>query len=82
MAAAAARRGPTALIGEATTGLRPVQEVEARSASPRRLIAAALVRVLLIIFLALVSGAARGLMLLDVGPSSKAHSACSPTPWE
>eukprot|EP00966_Prymnesium_polylepis_P178702 4138167-Prymnesium_polylepis.1 len=44
------------------------------------LIAAALVRVLFITFLALVSGAARGLMLSDVGPSSKAHSACSPTP--
>ena len=51
MAAAAARRGLTALIGEASIGLRPVQEVEARSASPRSvemlLIAAALVRVLL-----------------------------------
>ena len=86
MAAAAARCGLTAPPGEEKAGSCPVPEVEARSASPRSvemlLIAAALVRVLLITFLALVSGAARGLMLSDVGPSSKAHSARSPTPWE
>ena len=86
MAAAAARCGLTAPPGEEKAGSCPVPEVEARSASPRSvemlLIAAALVRVLLITFLALVSGAARGLMLSDVGPSSKAHSAGSPTPWE
>eukprot|EP00966_Prymnesium_polylepis_P075970 1761257-Prymnesium_polylepis.1 len=57
MAAAATRRGLTAPIGEATAGLRPVQQVEACSTSPRSvemlLFAAALVRLLLVTLLAL-----------------------------
>ena len=86
MAAAAARRGLTAPTGEATTGLRPVLEVEARSAGPRSvemlLFATAIVRLLLTTILALVSGffvAARGLMPLDAGPILWTHSVCSPT---
>ena len=86
MAAAAARRGHTTAIEEETVGSRPAKEVEGRSATARctemLVFAAVLVRLLLVTLLALVSGAARGLMLLDVGPSSLAHSACSPTPWE
>ena len=84
MAAAAARRGLTAPTGEATTGLRPVLEVEARSAGPRSvemlLFATAIVRLLLTTII--VSGflvAARGLMPLEAGPIVWTHSVCSPT---
>eukprot|EP00966_Prymnesium_polylepis_P053434 1235491-Prymnesium_polylepis.1 len=81
-AAAAPRRGLTAPTGEATTELRPVLEVEARSAGPRNvemlLFATAIVRLLLTAILALVSGffvhAARGLMPLDAGPILWTHS--------
>mmetsp|Transcript_12709 Transcript_12709/g.32238 ORF Transcript_12709/g.32238 Transcript_12709/m.32238 type:complete len:161 (-) Transcript_12709:607-1089(-) len=78
--------GHTTAIEEETVGSRLAKEVEGRSATARctemLVFAAVLVRLLLVTLLALVSGAARGLMLLDVGPSSLAHSACSPTPWE
>ena len=75
--------GHTTAIEEETVGSCPAKEVEGRSATARctemMVFAAVLVRLLLVTLLALVSGAARGLMLLDVGPSSLAHSACSPT---
>ena len=89
MAAAAARRGLTAPLGEVKTGSRPVEEAEGRSATARcvemLLLVGVLVQRLLVNVLALVPGvssAARELMPMEVGPFQWAHSVCSRTPME
>jgi hypothetical protein len=66
MAAAAARRGLTATLGEVKTGSRPVKEAEGRSATARcvemLLLVGVLVQRLLVNILALVPGVSSRLL--------------------